>query len=262
MPTVALRAGTVNYAADGDGPPLLLLHSVGTSNHLWGAVIPLLAKRYSVLAPDFLGHGDSDRPPREFTIADHADASAEFMEQLGFREFAVAGTSMGAIVAIDLAHRYSDRVTGLVLNGCPGWHLESQRLGRVIATAGRIVGQDGLPKVDDIGGTVRPAAAEELQRRRADLKKCGRWFVSSLWAIAAYDLATRLPGIRCPALVLMGEADFHLGTSYALADGIPRAMFRMIADAGHLTPYDDPAGVAAQLDDFYQRVLNTKEVGR
>jgi pimeloyl-ACP methyl ester carboxylesterase len=258
MPTVELTVGTMNYAAMGGGPPLLLLHSVGTSNRLWEAVIPLLAGSYRVLAPDFLGHGDSDRPPREFTIADHADAAAEFMERLGFAHFAVAGTSMGAIVGIDLAHRYPAKVTGLVLNGCPGWHLESQRLGRVVATAQRIVGQDGLPKVDDIGGTVRPVTPGDLDRRKEDLRKSGRWFLSSLWAIAAYDLAVRLPQIRCQALVLMGEADFHLGTSYALADGISRATFRTIADAGHLTPYDDPVGVAGELDEFYQRVLNAR----
>lgn len=258
MPAVALTAGTMNYLEDGDGPPLLLLHSLGTSNRLWGAVVPLLAGSCRVLAPDFLGHGDSDRPPREYTIADHADSMAEFMEQLGFGRFAVAGTSMGAIVGIDLASRYAERVTALILNGCPGWHLESQRLGRFVATAQRIVGQDGLPRVDDVGGTVRPAAPEDLERRKEDLGKCGRWFVSSLWAIAAYDLAARLPRIGCETLVLMGDADFHVGTSYALADGIARSEYRVIEGAGHLTPYDDPAGVASEIGGFYQRVLDAK----
>lgn len=251
MPTITLSAGNVSYVESGSGRSLLLLHSLGTSKRLWADVISELASSHHVFAPDYLGHGDSDPPPREFTIPDHADVMAEFMERMGVTSYAVAGTSLGAIIGIDLASRYRDRIEALILNGCPGWHLESQRVGRLISVAERFVQQDGLPRPQAApSGTVQPVTEEELQHRRADLEKAGRWFISSMWAIASYDLAARLPKIRCRTLVLMGEADFHLPTSYVLTDRIEGSQLRIIPNAGHLTPYDDPSRVAAEIHQF------------
>lgn len=243
--------GEVSYRVHGqdDAPALLLLHAVGGSTHLWDEVLaPLLARTdRRIVTPDLLGHGESGDPHREITLPEHADTMAGLMARLGFTRFAVAGTSMGALIAVDLAARYPDRVSALVLNGCPGWHLESQRMARFTLMAGK-VGPDGLPKPDSpLGGTVAPPDAETTQRRRSDLLRCGRWFISSWWAIAAFDPTARLGRIRCPTHIVMGDNDLHLGTSYALADGVADGRMTVLPSAGHLTPFDDPDGIAVAI---------------
>lgn len=245
--------GEVHYQTyghdPGDAPPLLLLHAVGGSTQLWDDVLTPLRSGNGrlIVTPDLLGHGRSGDPSRDITLPEHADTMAGLMAQLGVTRFAVAGTSMGALIALDLAARYPDRVSSLVLNGCPGWHLESQRMARFAQMASK-VGADGLPDPDaPLGGTVTPPDAATAERRRADLKRCGRWFISSWWAIAAFDPIARLGRIRCPMHLVMGDNDFHLATSYALVDGVACGRMTVLPGAGHLTPFDDPKGVAAAI---------------
>jgi hypothetical protein len=102
------------------------------------------------------------------------------------------------------------------------------------------------------GGTVRPFSGEERAARSADLVRCGGWFLGTMWAIASYDLAARLGRIDLPTFVLMGEQDFHLATSYVLADGIRDARLAVIPNSGHLTPYDAPDEVADHLVSFFR----------
>lgn len=239
---------TYAHGSDG-GTPLLLLHAVGTSSHLWEEVLPSLlpATDRTIVVPDLLGHGRSGDPCRDLTLPDHADAMAGLMEQLGFERFAVAGTSMGALIALDLAARCPDRVSALTLNGCPGWHLESQRMARFTQMASKL-DRAGLPRPDaPLGGTVTQQAPATIDRRRRDLLRCGRWFISSWWAIAAFDPIARLDTIRCPPHVVMGEHDFHLATSYALVQGQAIGRMTVLPGAGHLSPFDDPRAVATAI---------------
>lgn len=242
--TLSTLLGDLAYR-DGDGElPVLLLHAVGGSSHLWEGVVAALAPRVRAVAPDFLGHGRSGLPARPLTIPDHADLCVELLDALDLDRVVVAGTSMGALVGLELAARHPSRVHALVANGCPGWHLESQRMERFVTLAGK-VGRDGLPRPDsELGGTVRPPSDADVARRRADLLACGPWFLSSLWAVAAYDPTSRLERITCPSLVLMGDADPHLATSSTLVGGIRDARLQVVPDAGHLTPFDAPRAVA------------------
>lgn len=245
--------GEISYQRYENGqagtPPLLLLHAVGGSGHLWDGVLTDLrpSAGRDIVVPDLLGHGSSSDPSREFSLPDHADTMAGLMAALGFTRFAVAGTSMGALIALDLAARYPSRVSSLVLNGCPGWHLESQRMARFTTMAAK-VGADGLPRTDaPLGGTTTTPAEATAERRRADLARCGRWFISSWWAIAAFDPIARLARLECPVHVVMGDGDFHLATSHTLVDGVARGRMTVLPGAGHLSPFDDPKGVAAAI---------------
>jgi pimeloyl-ACP methyl ester carboxylesterase len=257
MPISVVDVGSIKYVLDGNGPPVLLLHSLGTSSSLWSGVITELRTTYTLIVPDLLGHGESTPPTRELSIPDHADSVATFLRNLGFHQVVVVGTSLGGLIALDLASRYPELVVRLVLNGCPGWHLESQRLARLQTISTRMIDEDGLvrPEVDG-GGTVRPVSDEARRQRRLDLQRCGRWFLSSLWAVTAFDPISRLKSINAPTLVLMGDGDFHLSTSYALSAGIAGAVHRVVPSAGHLTPLDDPHSVAAELRQF----INEAEV--
>ncbi|WP_344600731.1 alpha/beta hydrolase [Sporichthya brevicatena] len=238
--------GELSYRREGDParPSVVLIHAVGTSTHLWDGVIPILAAEVDVVAIDLLGHGASSDPRRDLTIPEHADAVAGLVEHLGIDPVTLTGCSLGALIALDVAARRPGLVSSLVLNGCPGWHLESQRTERLISIAERL-GPSGRPGPDfGLAGTARPPSAEVAARRMEDLQRCGRWFLSSWWAMAAFDPVPRLEHIRCPTHLAMGESDFHLATSSTLTEGISDVRLSVIPGAGHLTPFDDARAIA------------------
>lgn len=236
------------FARGGDREPVLLLHAVGGSSALWQQVVPLIVDRRTVVVPDLLGHGDSGNPIRQLTISDHAEMIADLLSKLSIARCAVAGCSMGALIALELAAQYPTRVSTLICNGCPGWHLESQRMARFKMMAAR-AGPDGKPDPDSLGGTAKPSSVAIVARRRKDLIRCGEWFFSSWWAIAAFDPITRLHRITCPVRIIMGEQDFHLPTAYALVEGLREARLQILPGVGHLSPFDDPAAIADAIND-------------
>ena len=117
-----VRAGevTINLVAGGSGPPLLLLHGYPQTHVMWRKVAPLLAERFTVVAPDLRGYGDSDKPDG---LADHSNYSKRtlandqvaVMAALGFARFAVAGHDRGARVAHRMALDHPDRLTRLAV---------------------------------------------------------------------------------------------------------------------------------------------------
>jgi pimeloyl-ACP methyl ester carboxylesterase len=233
-----------------DGKPaVLLLHSLGTSKRMYAKVIAHLAEFHCV-ACDILGHGDSDKAPVNFTIPDHASAVIEFIDALGLRarSLIIAGCSLGALIALELVARAPAVANGLMLNGVPGGHLESQRLGRFRTLTSKLLDSDGrLKDSAEVGGGAFPIEAAERAARRRDLEKSGPNLLSAAWSIAAFDLAIRLPKIVIPTAILMGDKDFHVPTSYTLQEDIKGATLEFVENAGHLTPYDDPAAVASAI---------------
>lgn len=234
----------------GAGEPLLLLHSLGTSRRLFAGAIPSVRASHDIICPDILGHGESDRPPHEFTIPNHAASLVGLLDELGIGKAHVAGTSLGALIALEMAASFPDRVKSLTLNGCPGWHLESQRMARLQHNAALFITPEGLPRTVTAFGTARPMEPDLLRQVNEDIQAAGRWMLSSMWAIAAFDIMPRLPRIAAPTLVVMGEFDYHMPTVYQLIESIPRSLLVIVPGAGHLTPYDDPEAFAAAVAAF------------
>lgn len=110
----------VHAAVGGIGPPLLLLHGHPQTHAMWHKVAPALAERFTVVAPDLRGYGDSSKPPG---TADHANYSkramaadqVELMRQLGFERFAVLAHDRGARVTHRLALDHPASVSRAIL---------------------------------------------------------------------------------------------------------------------------------------------------
>jgi 3-oxoadipate enol-lactonase len=241
-----------------DGAPLvLLLHSMGTSKRMYEHVIPQLPHLHCV-AVDVLGHGESTRPRYEYTISDHARSIAGLVADLrqGDEPVLVAGCSLGAVIAVELAVTEPEMVDGLLLNGCPGYHLESQRTSRLRTLSTKLLGHDGLPLPEaEMPGAAVPASPDEHEARQADVARCGRWLLSTQWAVAAYDIAARFSEVRATTNVLMGDQDFWLPTADVIVAGIAGARLETVEGAGHLTPYDDPSAFANAVRRLEKRTL-------
>src|ERR1700735_58354 len=98
-------------------PTLLLLHGFPSSSHMFRDLIPLLAERYHLVAPDFPGFGQSEMPERskyQYTFANIANTIAGFTEAIGLKKFAIYIFDYGSPVGLRMALKFPDRITAIV----------------------------------------------------------------------------------------------------------------------------------------------------
>ncbi|MET0280500.1 MAG: alpha/beta fold hydrolase [Steroidobacteraceae bacterium] len=118
--TVQIDGVNVFYreAGPANGPVVLLLHGFPTSSHMFRNLIPLLADRYRVIAPDYPGFGQSGAPPHtayHYTFAKYAEVVNALLERVGARSYAMYVMDYGAPVGYRLALKHPERVTGLII---------------------------------------------------------------------------------------------------------------------------------------------------
>lgn len=118
--TVKVRDLDIFYREAGprDAPTVLLLHGFPTSSQMFRNLIPLLAVRYHVIAPDYPGFGHSSMPPRDkfsYTFDNLANVIDEFTEKVGATKYAIYVQDYGAPVGYRLAVKHPERITGIVV---------------------------------------------------------------------------------------------------------------------------------------------------
>ena len=273
---------TVALSMSGDGPPLLLLHGYPQTRSCWHRIAPALARRFTVVAPDLRGYGQSSKPPGG---EDHAAYSKRAMASdvvaamaaLGFPRFAVAGHDRGGRVVHRMALDHPAAVErAAVLDIVPTRTLFANT-DQAFATAYYhwffLIQPDGLPEAM-IGRDPEWFLRETIRRwsGRAEpvaeeaVREYARWFrdpaaihgsCEDYRAAAGIDLVhdAEDPGVRiaCPLLVLWGE---H-GAMHRLYDVLDT--WRPMADdvrgrplpAGHFLPEECPEETLAALEEFF-----------
>src|SRR5919112_169900 len=112
---ITLHGNRVTYRIGGDGPLLVLIHGITSSSASWEPVLPLLAEHYTILAPDLLGHGQSDKPAGDYSLGSHACIVRDLMLALGHERATIAGHSLGGGIAMQVAYQFPELVNRLVL---------------------------------------------------------------------------------------------------------------------------------------------------
>jgi pimeloyl-ACP methyl ester carboxylesterase len=120
----------------GNGPVLLMLHGLGCDHTTWDPVIDILARRYTVIAPDLLGHGRSDKPRADYSVGGYANGMRDLLTSLGIDRVTVVGHSFGGGVAMQFAYQFPERTERLVLVGSGGLGPEVTPVIRAITTPG------------------------------------------------------------------------------------------------------------------------------
>src|SRR5271168_1776968 len=108
------------FLSAGKGPPLLLIHGIGDSSSTWLPVVESFATDYTVIAPDLLGHGLSDKPRADYSVAAYANGMRDLLSVLDIDRVTVVGHSLGGGVAAQFAYTYPERCERLVLVGSGG----------------------------------------------------------------------------------------------------------------------------------------------
>lgn len=251
------RGGTrLHWRLEGaeDRPVLVLLNSIGTDIGLWDRTVPLLLPAFRLLRIDARGHGGSDAPDGDYSLTMLAADVAAIMDDAGVESAAVAGVSLGGMVAMQLALDHPERVSALALictsatMDPAAWAaridtVRAQGTGAIAEMAvGRFLSPDFAAQHPDIAATLRDGIA-----RQADTGYAGAGA-----AIRDMALIDRIGTIAVPTLVVTAMRD--VSTPYAghgehLVAAIPGAR-HVGVDGAHLPPIEAPTALATALRRF------------
>ena len=270
---VRLNGISLSSYVFGEGEPVYLLHGLGGTKVSWMPLLQPLAERYRVIAPDFPGHGESDKPRAEYSAAYYADVIRKLMDCLGTGPGVIVGNSMGGRVALEMAVRYPKRVRALATLGAavPGirWRylLGLTRIAPTEIAAlpfplrerwmqysiRRLFARpDRLPQVAYLAG-----ADEFIRVYRSARARVAFW--ASLQHIVLErpeEFFPRLRRVKAPALILHGERDrlVPLRLGNRLADALPEADYRVLPDVGHVPQFEAPQTTRRAVLDFLESV--------
>ena len=167
-----LVARIAGDSGDTGRPVLLMVHGLGGSSETWHDVLPGLAQRYTVVAPDLLGHGESDKPRHDYSLGAHANVLRDLMIAIGVERATVIGQSLGGGIAMQLAYQHPKRCERLVLVSSGGlgsevsWLLRrAQPPGRRVPDAGALPVVRARRRQRAEPATARPRAAGAATRR-------------------------------------------------------------------------------------------------
>lgn len=242
---------TLYWETAGAGEPVLLVMDLGMSATGWWRTVPVLAKRFRVIAFDNRGSGRSGRPRGPYTLAQLAADAAAVLDAAGEERAHVYGISLGGMVAQELALRAPARVRSLVLGattaGGAGHEPADGDAVAFLRRRGAMPAEEGVwASVPYMYGAATLERATERvaedveQRLLFPLDRAG--YQAQLAAATAHDTASRLGGITMRTLVLHGTADqlVPVGNGRRLAELLPAARFHELAGAGHLYVTDAP----------------------
>ncbi|MDH5238361.1 MAG: alpha/beta fold hydrolase [Acidimicrobiia bacterium] len=136
---VTIHGHDVSYRlahADRSRPTILLIHGMAGSSRTWRDVMPALARDYTVLAPDLIGHGESAKPMGDYSLGAYASGLRDLLAVLELGPVTVIGQSLGGGVAMQLAYQHPELVDRLVLVGSGGLGREVSWLLRVLTLPG------------------------------------------------------------------------------------------------------------------------------
>ncbi|MDA8342875.1 MAG: alpha/beta fold hydrolase, partial [Actinomycetota bacterium] len=129
---VSIHGHDMAYRLEGSGPVLLLLHGIAGSSRTWRDVIPRLTDRFTVLAPDLTGHGQSEKPVGDYSLGAFATGIRDLLDVLGIHRATVVGQSFGGGVAMQFVYQFPELCERLVL-------VDSGGLGREVNWVLRLV---------------------------------------------------------------------------------------------------------------------------
>ena len=133
---LTLHGHVVTYRTAGSGPVLLLLHGIANSSQTWEHVAGPLSKRFTLIAPDLLGHGESATPRGDYSLGAHATGVRDLLTALGIEHVTVVGHSLGGGIAMQFAYQFPERCERLVLVSSGGLGREVHLLLRAAALPG------------------------------------------------------------------------------------------------------------------------------
>jgi len=270
--TITIDGNRVAYRVAGKGPVLLLVHGMAGSSETWRHVMPALAKGFTVLAPDLLGQGQSDKPRGDYSLGAHANTLRDLLDTLGHERATVVGQSLGGGVAMQFAYQFPERCERLILVNSGGFGREVTFYLRMLTLPGfeSVFPLFCTPQLRDAGrrvamwlgraGVRSTPVREEIWRSYASLADAGnrRAFFRNLRDVVDFGgqavsaLGRLHRAARLPTLIVWGARDPFIPVSHARAahDAIPGSRLEIFEGAGHYPHCEAPERFVDVVVDF------------
>ena len=271
---ILLHGHRVFYRSAGDGPVVVLVHGITSTSATWANVLPYLAERFTVIAPDLLGHGESAKPRGDYSLGAYASGIRDLLIALGHERATFVGHSLGGGVAMQLAYQFPEHCERLVLVSSGGLgreitpllraaslpgselvlpFLADDRLLGIGRAVGRALGRIGLRVHTDLGEVLRGHASLSDGDTRAAFLHTLRTIVDPMGQrVSAGDRLYLAQAI--PFLLVWGERDAIIPVAHARAahDLVPGSRLEVFPQAGHFPHLDDPLRFVRVLIDFIE----------
>jgi pimeloyl-ACP methyl ester carboxylesterase len=260
---LTIHGHPIAFRTAGDGPVLLLIHGMARSADTWERVLPALAQRFTVVAPDLLGHGESAKPRTEYSVSAHANLLRDLLAALGHEHATLIGHSLGGGVAMQLAYQFPERCERLVLVASGGLGREVSALLRGLSIPGveQLFPLVCFPSLRDAGcrmagwlgaaGLRVSPRVQEIWRSWVSLAEpaARRAFFRTLRAVVepdgqAVSATDRLYlASNVPTLIVWGAGDTLIPVQHGVAAhaAIPGSRLEVFPEAGHFPHCEAPA---------------------
>jgi pimeloyl-ACP methyl ester carboxylesterase len=269
---IELHGHCVSYRIGGEGPLIVLVHGITSTSDCWREVMPWLADRFTVLAPDLLGHGESAKPRGDYSLGAYASGIRDLMTALGYKRGTFLGHSLGGGVAMQFAYQFPERCERLVLVSSGGLGQQVHVLLRAAALPGAewVLPLIAGPVVRDAGVAVGRFLSRLGVRPAPDLAEFARGYASlaDLEARQAFihtlrsviDPAGQRVSARdrlylaaeVPSLVVWGGKDRIIPVRHGQRahEEMPGSRFVELPEAGHFPQLDQPRAFVEALLEF------------
>jgi pimeloyl-ACP methyl ester carboxylesterase len=272
---ITLHGHRVSYRTAGDSPDVLvLIHGITGSSATWADVMPALGERYTVVAPDLLGHGQSAKPIGDYSLGAYASGIRDLLGALGHERVTVVGHSLGGGVAMQFAYQFPERCERLVLVSSGGLGSEVHGLLRAatlpgselvmpLITAGRVaeVGDAVGRLLSRLGMRAGPDI-EEMWRGFSSLSDIDarRAFIQTLRTIVDFGgqrvsaLDRLYLAAEMPMLIVWGERDPIIPVRHGEAAHreAPGSRFEVFPGVRHFPHREDPRRFLDVVTDFIE----------
>ena len=254
------QTNALNYELGGQGPSVVLLHPVGLDLTFLAPVANILRREFTVLTVDQRGHGQSPLFAPAHSLVDYADDTHAVLTKLALKPAALVGFSFGGMVAQELALKYPQDVSALVICASrASLPAPAREIARARGDDARMRGMsDVLEATLDRWFTpaFRAGGKEDAAKARLLSDDVEGW--AQAWhAMAAVDTFPRLSTLRTPTLCLAGELDKSSPPDVVkdMAAAIPGARYAELAGAPHMLFLEQPDATARVVGDFLRDVL-------
>ncbi|HEY3842178.1 MAG TPA: alpha/beta fold hydrolase [Acidimicrobiales bacterium] len=268
---VSIHGHQVRYRMEGEGPAILLIHGIAGSSRTWRYIMPTLAERYTVIAPDLIGHGQSAKPTGDYSLGAYASGMRDLLRVLGVLRASIVGQSFGGGVAMQLAYQHPECCERLVLVDSGGLGREVSWLLRFMAFPGSeylmpvifpsLIGQRGdqISRILHDRG-IRMPRLGEMWRSYASLTDASNRssFIRTIRSVidpggqtvSAMDRFYLAESV--PTMLVWGDRDSIIPVSHAYAahEDLPASRLEIIEGSGHFPHVEDPARFLEVLSDF------------
>ena len=246
MPDITVDGSIIHYETAGDGPPLFLLHGIGSNSRSWRRQLAGLSNEFTVIAWDAPGYGKSSDPAGEPSMNFYADRLHALIATLRLDRIFLLGHSTGGVVAQAFYRAHADSVRALIL--CDTRYVGSestlnQRLRAIRTMSPAELAAERAPKLLSRGAP--PELIREVESIMSEVRPTGYEFAAV--ALARSDTRDVLRDLHVPTLLIWGSED----EITPLWEDVPAgARLELIENAGHLCYIEQPETFNAIVREF------------